>query len=135
MSERLAKCCTGTPAIAHRLEKTAQETASVVYFWLALCLMTTPPFMNVRFCASYFSGWFGWTACALSAEAMKLAAMAARISPSVAPSAAPARVSTSVRNVESAPCLEPLPTSSLSSTASTLMWPTASLARNAAAEV
>ena len=36
--------------------------------------MTTPPFRCGRFASSDFSAWLGWTACALSAETMKLAA-------------------------------------------------------------
>ena len=34
-----------TPAFSQIIFVTASETASVVYFWFALCLMTTPPFM------------------------------------------------------------------------------------------
>ena len=43
-SERLAKCCVGTPAAAQIMPKMASDTPSVVYFWFALCLTTTPPF-------------------------------------------------------------------------------------------
>ena len=38
---------------------TAADRPSLVYFWLALLLTTTPPFIRTRFCSSYFSGWFG----------------------------------------------------------------------------
>ena len=116
MSERLAKCWQGTCAASQTFVNRAEETPSVVYFWFALCLMTTPPFMYTRFWASYSSGWFGCRACALSADAMKPEAIAARTSPAERPSASPDRVSTSPRKVESAPCLEVEPTSSLSKT-------------------
>ena len=131
MSDRLEKCCTGTSAFSQISENTASDTASVVYFWLALCLITTPRFMYTRFWRSYFSGWFGCTAWALSAETMKPSAMAARISPSEAPRANPTRVSVSYRKVESAPCRERDPTSSLSNTAHTAIFSRGSSCRKA----
>ena len=78
--------------------------------------MTGPPFIAGRWVASAYSGWLGWTAWALSADTMKLWAMAwARF----LPKAAHIRSATSARNVPSAPCLVRLPTSSLSSSANT----------------
>ena len=101
MSERFAKRCTGTPARAQTPSKIAWDTPSLVYFWLALNFTTTPPFMATRLSASYFSGWFGWTAWALSAESIMLrASMASRLR---APRAAATRPSTSRRKLESAP--------------------------------
>ena len=44
MSERLAKRCTGTPAVLQIHSNTAWETPSLVYFWAALNLTTTPAF-------------------------------------------------------------------------------------------
>ena len=45
MSERLAKVWKGTPALWHRALNMAADTASVVYFWLALYLITIPWFI------------------------------------------------------------------------------------------
>ena len=42
MSERLVKVCTGTCTFLHNALKTAADTASVVYFWFALYLITIP---------------------------------------------------------------------------------------------
>ena len=43
ISERFAKVCTGTFSASQMDLKTAAETASVVYFWLALNFKTIPP--------------------------------------------------------------------------------------------
>ena len=62
LSLRLAKFCTGTSACWQSAVNTARLNASVVYFWLALSLMTMPLFIHAQFTASVFSGWFGCTA-------------------------------------------------------------------------
>ena len=52
MSERLVKVCTGTCTFLHNALKTAADTASVVYFWFALYLITIPSFNKP-------DGWLG----------------------------------------------------------------------------
>ena len=125
-SARLLYRCTGTPAARQASRNTAPDTASVVYFWLALYLRTTPPFSTGRSTPSYSSGWAGWTAWALSADTMKLLAAIVRQS---RPRAVLTRSSTSVRKVESAPCRVPLPTSSLLNTHNTGTLPPSLAAR------
>ena len=45
-SDRLMNTCKGTSALAQMTLNSPAETASVVYFWFALYLMTTPPFIT-----------------------------------------------------------------------------------------
>ena len=58
--------------------------------------------------SSVFSGKLGWTAWALSAETIKLPAMARKVSSRVPPVASTMRARVSFRKVEPAPCLVPL---------------------------
>ena len=119
MSERLVKVCTGTCTFLHNALKTAADTASVVYFWFALYLITIPSLIAGRLVGSATSAWFGCTAWALSAEIIKLEATAIRYCSLVRPKLSLIRSKTSFKKVESAPCLVPLPTSSLSKIAAT----------------
>ena len=52
----LTKYWKGTSAKRHTSAKTAADSASVIYFWLALILMTGPPPMTGWFVGSCFSG-------------------------------------------------------------------------------
>ena len=52
LTERLAKVWQGTPAFLQIARKIAADTASVVYFWLALYLITIPSFMAGRLVGS-----------------------------------------------------------------------------------
>jgi len=117
MSERLAKRCTGTPARWQIDSNAACETPSLVYFWAALNLTTTPPFSATRFSSSYFSGWVGWTPWALSADSIMLRARSVSQGWQASPFAAVTILRiTRIRKSESAPCRVTLPTSSLSNT-------------------
>ena len=53
--ERFTKVWYFTPARSQRSLNFAADTASVQYFWLALYLMTIPPFGSGRFTGSAFS--------------------------------------------------------------------------------
>ena len=57
MSERLVKVCTGTCTFLHNALKTAADTASVVYFWFALYLITIPSLIAGRLVGSATSAW------------------------------------------------------------------------------
>ena len=82
-------------------------------------MITIPSLIDGRLVGSATSAWFGCTAWALSAEIIKLEATAIRYCSLVRPRLSLMRSKTSFKKVESAPCLVPLPTSSLSKIAAT----------------
>ena len=72
MSLRLAKVCHFRPRLFTIDLNRAADTASVVYFWLALYFITTPPFITGRLVGSASEARLGCTAWALSALIIKL---------------------------------------------------------------
>ena len=81
--------------------------------------MTIPLFICGLLIGSAFSTWFGCTACALSADTIKLDAIARLASSGVLPQDNAILSNVSSKKVESAPCFVPEPTSSLSKIATT----------------